>query len=152
MTREERQEQDRKRGRRAAGVLFVAGWAFWLHRWVPTLLVVTFVAWLILHHRLEAGLGDVLLRRWRRAWPPAPVVLIPLLFASTLAFVLLDAPVKARILPIGLHALAFSLTLFGPWWTLVALPRWLGGPTAPARETVVVARHGRGTADAQPVR
>jgi len=115
--------------RRAAGVLFVAGWAFWLHRWVPTLLVVTFVAWLILHHRLEAGLGDVLLRRWRRAWPPAPVVLIPLLFASTLAFVLLDAPVKARILPIGLHVLAFSLTLFGPWWTIVALPRWLGGPT-----------------------
>ena len=113
--------------RRAAGVLFVVGWVFWLHRWVPTLVVVTFVAWLILHNRLEAGLGDVLLRRWRRVWPPRPVVLITLLCASTLAFVLLDAPVKAKIVPIGLDVLALSLILFGPWWTRVALPGWLGG-------------------------
>jgi len=114
--------------RRAAGVLFVVGWVFWLHRWVPTLLVVTFVAWLILHNRLEAGLGDVLIRRWRRAWPPRPAVLITLLLASTLAFVLLAAPVKAKIVPIGLDVLALSLILFGPWWTRAALPGWLGGP------------------------
>ena len=131
MNRDERRKQDNNhQGRRAAGVLFVAGWAFWLHRWVPTLLVVTFVAWLILHHRLEGGLGDVLHRWWRRAWPPGLVVLIALLVASGLAFVLLDAPVTAKILPVGLAVVALSLTLFGHWWTLVALPSWLGGPRA----------------------
>ena len=124
--------------RRAAGVLFVVGWAFWLNRWVPLLLVATFLAWVILHHRLEAGLGDVLHRRWRRAWPPGPVVLAALLVASILAFVLLDAPVKAKIMPVGLDVLALSLILFGPWWTRAALPRWLGGPTAPARFPVAL--------------
>ena len=115
------------RGRRAAGVLLVFAWVFWLHRWAPALLVVTFVAWVILHNRLEAGLGPGLRRQWRRAWPPGPVVLIALLLASTLAFVLQDAPVTAKILPVGLIGLALSVALFGTWWRLVALPSWLGG-------------------------
>ena len=38
----------------------------------PAFLVVTFVAWVILHHRLEAGLGDVLRRRWGRMAAEAP--------------------------------------------------------------------------------
>lgn len=46
------------------------------------MLVVTFVAWLILHKRLEAGLGDTLRLQWRRVWPPVPLVLIALV-AST---------------------------------------------------------------------
>jgi hypothetical protein len=99
----------------------------WLHRWVPAVLVVTFVVWVILHNRLDAGLGEVLHRRWRRAWPPGPLVLIALLFASALAFVLHDAPAKVKILPVGLDLLALSVILFGKWWMLVALPRWLGG-------------------------
>jgi len=114
--------------RRAAGVLLVAAWALWVHRWVPALLVVTFVVWVILHNRLEAGLGDGLRRRWRRAWPPAPWVLIALLVASALAFGLPDAPGQARIMPLGLDVLALSVLLCGAWWELVALPRWLGGP------------------------
>jgi hypothetical protein len=65
-----------------AAVLVVLAWAFWLLHWGPALLVVTFVAWLILHKRLEAGLGDTLRRQWRRVWPPAPLVLIALLVAS----------------------------------------------------------------------
>ena len=113
--------------RRAAGVLLVLAWVFWFHRWAPALLVVTFVVWVILHKRLEAGLGEVLHRQWRRAWPPGPLVLIALLFASTLEFVLHDAPVEAKTLPVGLDVLALSLILLGRWWTLVALPRWLGG-------------------------
>jgi hypothetical protein len=116
------------RPRRAAGVLLVFAWAFWLNRWAPALLVVGFVVWVILHHRLEAGLGEALLRRWRRAWPPRPVVLVALLVASALAFVLPDAPATAKIVPVGLDVLALSLTLFGAWWRLVTLPRWLGGP------------------------
>ena len=112
---------------RAAAVLLVFAWVLWLHRWVPALLVVTFVVWVILHNRLDAGLGEVLHRRWRRAWPPGPLVLIALLFASALAFVLHAAPTKAKILPVGLDVLALSVILFGTWWRLVALPRWLGG-------------------------
>ena len=126
MPQNERSVRSHQR-RRAAGVLLVLAWVFWFHRWTPALLAVTFVVWLILHTRLEAGLGDVLYRQWRRAWPPGPPVLIALLVASTLAFVLYDAPAKAKILPVGLDVLALSVLLFGAWWTLVALPRWLGG-------------------------
>ena len=113
--------------RRVAGVLLVLAWVLWLHRWVPALLVVTLVVWVILHNRLDAGLSEVLHRRWRRAWPPGPVVLSALLSASALAFVLYDAPTKTKILPVGLDVLALSVILFGKWWMLVALPRWLGG-------------------------
>jgi hypothetical protein len=116
---------------RAAGVCLVLAWVFWLHRWAPALLVVTFVVWVILHKRLEAGLGEVLHRQWRRAWPPGPLVLTALLLASTLAFVLDDAPATAKVLPVGLDILALAVILSGKWWTLVTLPRWLGG-TGPA--------------------
>src|SRR5688500_18738223 len=115
------------RCRRAAAVLLVLAWVFWLHRWAPALLVATFAAWVILHNRLEAGLGEGLRRRWRRAWPPGPLVLIALLSASTLAFVLDDAPALAKILPVGLAVVALSIIFFGPWWTVIALPRWSGG-------------------------
>jgi hypothetical protein len=94
----------------------VLAWVFWFHRWTPALLVVAFVVWAILHARLEAGLGDVFRRQWRRAWPPGPVVLLALLAASTLAFVLADAPPEARVLPAGLDVLAVSIILFGAWW------------------------------------
>jgi energy-coupling factor transporter transmembrane protein EcfT len=113
--------------RRSAAVLLLLAWAFWLHRWVPALLVVTFAVWATLHHRLEAGLGDPLRRRWRRVWPPGPLVLIALLLGSTLAFGLHDAPAKVKILPVGLDVLGLSVILFGPWWTLLVLPQWLGG-------------------------
>ncbi len=114
--------------RPGAAVLVVLAWAFWSLHWGPALLVVTFVAWLILHKRLEAGLGDTLRRQWRRVWPPAPLVLIALLVASALAFVLVDAPATTKVVPIGLDVLAFSVILFGHSWRLFTLPRWLGGP------------------------
>jgi hypothetical protein len=113
--------------RRAAGVLLVLAWGLWFHRWVPALLVVAFVVWVILHNRLEAGLGEALQRRWRRAWPPGSLALIALLFASALAFVLDAAPAKMKIMPVGLAVLALAVILGGKWWMLVALPRWLGG-------------------------
>ena len=113
--------------RRGAAVLFVLAWVFWLIRWGPAFLVVTFVAWVILHHRLEAGLGDVLRRRWQCAWPPRLPVLIALLVASALTFVLYDAPPTAKLLPVGLDVLALSMILLGNWWTRFSLPRWSGG-------------------------
>lgn len=114
------------RGRRVAAVLLVLAWVVWLHRWAPAFLVVTFAVWVILHNRLEAGLGEVLDRQWRRAWPPHPVVLSALLFASTLAFVLDAGSATAKIFPVSLNVVALSMILFGTG-TLVALPRWLGG-------------------------
>jgi hypothetical protein len=132
MNRNESQRQNRT-ARRTAGVLLVLAWVLWFHRWVPALLVVACVIWVILHNRLEAGLGEALQRRWRRAWPPGPLVLVALLFASALAFVLHDAPAKVKIMPIGLDVFALFVILFGTGWTQVALPRWLGGPgPAPA--------------------
>jgi hypothetical protein len=119
---------DHHEPRDAAGVLLVFAWAFWLNRWVPALLVVGFVVWVFLHHRLEAGLGEVLQRQWRRAWPPRAVVLTALLVASALAFVLLAGPAISKVVPVGLGVLALSMTFFGAWWRLVTLPRWLGGP------------------------
>jgi hypothetical protein len=115
----------RKQG--TAAVLLVLAWALWLHRWAPALLVIGFVVWVILHNRLEAGLGEAFLCRWRRAWPPGRVILIALLAASALGFVIADAPPKAKVMPVGLDVLALSVVLFGTWWRLVALPRWLGG-------------------------
>jgi hypothetical protein len=117
--------------RRIAGVLFVLAWAFWFHHWAPALLVVTVMAWAILHGRLESEVGEVLRRWWRRA-SAEPWALIALLCASTLVLVLSGAPAKTRILPMGLCVLSLSVTLFGTWWTLVTLPRWLGGPAAAA--------------------
>ena len=108
-------------------MLAVLASVFWLHRWGPAFLVVTFVAWVILHHRLEAGLGEALRQEWRRAWPPGPLALIALLVASALAFVLGDAPTTAKVLPVGLDVLALAMILVGNRWTLLALPRWLGG-------------------------
>ena len=113
---------------RAAGILLLCAWALWLHRWVPALLVVGFVAWVIFHRRLEAGRGDVLHRRWRLALPWGRLVLIALLSASLLAFVLADGPATAKIVPVALAVLALSMVLFGGWWRLVTLQRWLGGP------------------------
>ena len=92
------------------------------------MLVVGFVVWVILHHRLEAGLGEVLQRRWRGARPLGPVVLLALLLASGLVFGLSAAPAMLKSLPLGLDVLALSMILFGRWWRLVTLPRWLGGP------------------------
>ena len=114
--------------RRGAGILLVFAWAFWLHRWVPALLVAGFVVWVLLHHRLEAAPGEAILRRWRRVWPPGPVVSSALLSATLVAFALSGAPATAKILPVGLGILALSMTAFGAWWRLVTLPRRLGGP------------------------
>jgi hypothetical protein len=120
-------------GRRRPGpaVLVVLAWVFWLPHWSLAFLLVTLVAWLVLHHRLEAGPGDRLGGLWRRVWPPGSLALLALLGASVLVFVLADAPATAKVVPIGLDVLALSMILFGHWWSLFTLPRWLGGPAPP---------------------
>jgi hypothetical protein len=113
------------RHRQTAAVLVALAWAFWLPYWGPLVLVLALVGWVILHKRLEANLGEAL----RRAWPPSRLVLIVLLLSSAPAFVLGQAPITARIVPIGLEVLALSVILFGHWWSLFTLPPWLGGPS-----------------------
>jgi hypothetical protein len=98
--------------RQQAAVLLVLAWVLTLHQWVPALFVCTFVAWVILHKRLEGDLGHRLTRWWRRAWPPASLALIPLLAASTLVFWDSGATTTAKVLPIALNLLGLSMILF----------------------------------------
>ncbi len=107
---EARSSWDRRR--RTAGTLLLITSVLWLHEWLPVLLVAAFVAWLVLHERLEGALGDALVRYWRRAWPPTTFYLIAGLLASTLAY-WVHVPVQARLLPVGLNALALVLLLRG---------------------------------------
>jgi hypothetical protein len=100
---------------RAPAVLFVAAWAFWLHQWVPGVLVGIFVVWAVLHSRLEAGLGDALGRRWRRAWPPSPLLLSALLVTSATTFVMDAAPAIAKVVPVGLDVVGLGLLLRAAW-------------------------------------
>ena len=108
--------------RRRAAVLLIVAWVLRLHPWVPALLVGGFVSWVILHKRLEGDLGEALVRLWRRAWPPGTLVLIPLLFASTLVFGISDVPITAKVLPVALGLLGLSTILLGNAWTFFAHP------------------------------
>lgn len=95
--------------------LFVAAWTFWLHQWVPGALVAIFVVWAILHARLEAGLGEALGRRWRRAWPPRPLVVSALLMLSAGIFVIDEGPALAKVLPVALAVVGLGLLLIAAW-------------------------------------
>jgi hypothetical protein len=76
----------REQGRRQAAVLLILAVALWFHAWFPVLVVAPFVAWVLLHKRLEGDLGHDLRPLWRRVWPPAPLVLVPLLVVTTMAY------------------------------------------------------------------
>ena len=105
------------RRRRLAGVLLLVTTILWLHQWLPAILVAGWVAWLILHKRLEGDLGATLARLWRRAWPPPAVVLVPLLAANALAY-WVYVPDMAWVVPVALNVLGLSVLLFGNWWSL----------------------------------
>jgi hypothetical protein len=107
--------------RRRAAVLLILAWTLALHAWVPALLAIAFVSWVILHKRLESDFGDALARRWRRGWPPGRLVLILLLAASTSLVWESDARPLAKVLPVTLDILGLSMILLGGWLTPV---RW----------------------------
>jgi hypothetical protein len=106
----------REQGRRRAAVLLILAVVLWFHAWFPALLVVAFVVWVLLHKRLEGDLGQDLLPLWRRAWPPAPLVLVPLLIAATTACWVSDQPVLRKVMPLTLNLFALSMIVFGHWW------------------------------------
>ena len=102
--------------RRRAAALLIAAWILVLHAWMPALLAVAFVSWVIFHRRLEGQFGDALVRRWRRAWPPGHIVLIPLMAASAFVVWDSDAPALAKVLPVSLNVLGLSMMLLGGWF------------------------------------
>jgi hypothetical protein len=134
---------DADRRRRYAASLLLITSVLWLHEWLPALLVAAWVAWLVLHARLEGDLGTTLVRLWRRAWPPGSVVLTLLLAANALLY-WLYAPIPGKIMPIALNLLGLSMVLGGGWWTRLThrerperLPR---APAAPAGAPEPLAR------------
>lgn len=99
--------------RHRAAVLFILAWVVTLHQWVPMLLVVVFVSWVVAHTWLEGPRGQLFIGRWQRAWPPPTLVLIPLFAVGTLVLGASDLPIVAKILPVALSTLALSMMLFG---------------------------------------
>ena len=121
-----------RRERRAATLLLLTS-VLWLHEWLPALLVVAWVSWLILHKQLEGSLGEGLVGLWRRRWPFGTLVLIPLLTANALAY-WVYAPLPGRIMPFALNLLGLSILLFGGLWgkvgSLGGTPDETGAPAA----------------------
>ncbi len=101
---------------RAATVLLFLAWTFRLHRWAPAFVVVAFLAWALMHTRLEAGLGRVLARRWAGAWPGGLVIVAVLLGASAVSFVYADITPIAKVMPLALALFALSVLVTGTWW------------------------------------
>jgi hypothetical protein len=93
----------------------------------PVGLGVAFASWVVLHKRLEGELGQDLLPLWRRAWPPAALVLVPLLIAGALGYGLSSRPLTTRVLPIALSLLGLSMVVFGDWWRIVSTRSWKRG-------------------------
>ena len=97
---------DPRAARRHAAVFVILAAAFWWHRWIPLVLVVAFVAWLVVHKRLEGPQGAALRRAWQRGWPPAVLVLVAVTVATTALYWLSPSTVNARSVPIALNVLA----------------------------------------------
>jgi hypothetical protein len=112
MTGEQRQ--------RRAAVLVILAACLWWGEWLPAMIVAAFALWVILHKRFEGDSGEVLFRQWRRVWPPATLVLIPLILAGMLGFWVSPRPLAIKVMPIGLNLLALSMIFFGNWWRLFA--------------------------------
>lgn len=123
-----------EQGRRRAAVLLTFTVVLWFHAWFPALLVVAFVAWVLLHKRLEGNLGPALLPLWRRVWPPASPVLVPLLIAVTMAYWVSDTPMLRKVMPLTLNLVALSMIVWGNrWWSLV--PSLFPAPSSTAPPT-----------------
>jgi hypothetical protein len=118
-----------RRHRHSATLLLITS-VLWLHEWLAALLVAGWVAWLILHRRLEGDLGETFVRLWRRVWPPRPLALVPLLAANA-ALYWVYAPIPGKVMPIALNLLGLSMVLFGGWWTRLARPMRLQQASVP---------------------
>src|SRR5438105_7618207 len=83
--------------RRRAAVFVIFAAALWWLEWMPALLVLAFVAWLIVHKRFEGEYGDDLRSVRQRFWPPATIVLIALIIAGTAVYGMSNRALEAKM-------------------------------------------------------
>lgn len=126
---------DGRRRRRRAAVLGIIAALVWFVEWVPALLVAAFVTWAVLHTRMEGAGGDGLRRGWRRVWPPATLVLVPLLLIAVGGTWTSARPVEAKVVPIALEVLALAVIAGGMGRgardpIAASPPRWLARPSS----------------------
>jgi hypothetical protein len=98
--------------RRAALLVIFAAALSW-HVWVPALIVVVFVAWVIVHRRFEGPNGDHLARRWDRMWPPPALLTAVVALAGAVAYAASTASLEVKTLPIALNVLAIGTIAWG---------------------------------------
>ena len=101
--------------RRYAAVFVMLAAVLWWHRWTPALIVVAFVVWVIFHKGLENERGAGRQHAWRRAWPPATLVLVALIAGGTAWYSGSSHAMEAKILPVTLNALAGLMVAGGIW-------------------------------------
>ena len=110
---------DPRAARRRAAVFVIFAAVLWWLEWMPALLVLAFVAWLIVHKRFEGEYGDDLRRVRQRLWPPASVVLIALIVAGTAVYGMSNRTLDAKMLPIALNVIALFTLILGIRWPVV---------------------------------
>ena len=99
--------------RRFAAVLVILAAVLWWHRWMPAVVVLAFVVWVVFHEWLESEAGAGRQRAWRRAWPPASLMLLVVIVAGTALYAGSNAALEAKILPIAFNVLAGLMVIAG---------------------------------------
>ncbi|MBI1848218.1 MAG: hypothetical protein HYR86_14770 [Candidatus Rokubacteria bacterium] len=94
--------------RQRATILGIVAALVWFAEWVPAIVVAVFVTWALLHTRMGGSRGETSLRRVRRVWPPAQVILVPLLLIGAWGVWASPRSVEAKVVPgvLGIAALA----------------------------------------------
>ena len=108
--------------RRFAAVLVILAAVLWWHRWMPAVVVLAFVVWVVFHKWLESEAGAGRQGAWRGAWPPASLVLLVVTVAGTALYSGSNAAIEAKILPIAFNALAGLMVVAGICMPLSASP------------------------------
>ena len=101
--------------RRRAGVYVILAAALWWHALMPGLILLTFIAWAVLHRRYQGVRREGFMRLRQRAWPPSPLVLATLIVAGTTLYGMSSVPIEVKVLQIALNVLATGTLVFEAW-------------------------------------
>ena len=118
--------------RRFAAVLVILAAVLWWHRWMPAVVVLAFVVWVVCHKWLESETGAGRQRAWRSAWPPASPVLLVVIVAVSALYAGSNGALEAKILHIAFNALAGLMVVAGICMPRSASPVKPLSPEAPA--------------------